>query len=114
MNFRDSYLLIPDKLKELCKHFEILDKKDIFPLKFISITNLHYKGPVPSKEMFFDISAQEYEDYVRRFEGENWDIMKELEKYCEMDCISLYNVFKDTQQFPKAHGKRSVYSNYVI
>lgn len=44
--------------------------------------------------MFFDITTQEYEDYLQRFEGKIWDIIKELEQYCEIDCISLYKVLE--------------------
>lgn len=92
LNFRDSYLLIPVKLKDLCLSFNVNEKKDIFPLKFVTIDNLNYEGDVPSIEIFFGISPDEYNEYVIRFKGVKWNIIKELEKYCELDCISLYNV----------------------
>lgn len=33
VNFRDSYLLFPVRLRELCEHFKILEKKDFFSSK---------------------------------------------------------------------------------
>ena len=67
-----------------------------FPLKFILATpeNLNYVGCVPPIEIFFNISPEEYKDYVSRFEKCIWNLIEELERYCEMDCISLYKVIE--------------------
>lgn len=99
LNFRDSFLLIPSSLKDLSKNFEIKDIKDVFPLKFVSIDNLNYKGNVPPIDDFFNISEDEYKDYLNRFINKEWNMIEELEKYCELDCISLYKVIEKFNEF---------------
>lgn len=66
--FRDSYLLFPDKLRNLCKNFGVEDK-GIFPYRFVNNENipLNYCGPVPAFEFFDDITKDEYDNYCKDF-----------------------------------------------
>lgn len=94
INFRDSYLLIPSSLKDLCKNFKIIESKDIFPHKFVKPQNIKYEGPVPPIETFYNVTSDEYNNYVSRFPDQKWNIIIELDNYCKQDCISLYKVIE--------------------
>lgn len=75
------------------------EKKDYFPLKYVTNDNLDYEGTVPPIEIFYNISEVEYKNYVNRFENKKWILINELEKYCELDCISLYRVIECFNKF---------------
>lgn len=68
ISFRDSLLLIPVKLKDLCKNFKVSNQKDFFPFKLLRIDNLHYECVgAPPKEEFEEISDMDYRIYQNRF-----------------------------------------------
>ena len=92
--FRDSLLLFNSSLKSLCKSFNTDIKKDIFPLDFINNNNitLNYKGQIPSMKYFKDISQEEYNNYIKRFDNLGWSLKDELLNYCIKDCVSLWQI----------------------
>lgn len=95
ISFRDSLLLIPGKLKDLCKNFRVSNQKDFFPFKLLRIDNLHYECiGAPPKEEFEEISDMDYRIYQTRFRRRKWKLIKELIKYNELDSISLHQVIK--------------------
>jgi hypothetical protein len=53
--FRDSYLLLPDPLRDLAKNFKVEDK-GLFPYSFVNEHNLDYIGGIPSI-YYFDESV---------------------------------------------------------
>lgn len=80
--FRCSYKIIPDSLKNIAKSFNI-GKKDIFPHKFSSKENMFYKGTIPSSEFFLTL-----EDYLNfKQEKDIFDFKEECIKYCKNDVI---------------------------
>ena len=95
VKFLDSYQILLSSLKKLSLAFETDDRKDIFPFEFINREerNYNYVGPVPKIEYFPDsVSQKEYIDYANRFNKNNWSLKQEAINYCQLDCISLYQV----------------------
>ena len=92
-DFRDSYLILPTSLRKLAKAFNVETKKGIFPYKFVNSQDikLDYIGNVPGFEYFDQITLDEYNSYSKSFSN-NWIIKEETIKYCEQDCISLYQI----------------------
>ena len=90
--FLDSYLMLPNSLQKLCESFNISDdnKKGIFPIKF---TDLTYKGNFPAYKYFpSKLDLNIYNKYTKRYQNIIWDFKEEAIKYCNLDCISLYQV----------------------
>lgn len=89
LSFKDSYQLLPGSLRNLSKSFSIDSPKGIFPYL---LNDIHYKGLVPSIDYFNNISLEEYNNYSKNFINKEWNFKKEAIKYCELDCISLYQI----------------------
>lgn len=89
IQFKDSYLLLLSSLMNLSKAFGITNPKSIFPFHFVNKDNLNYIGEVPDFSYFNKISNNEYQNYKKR---SVWNLKLEAIKYCELDCISLYQV----------------------
>lgn len=87
--FRDSFLLLNSSLKELSKAFNTSISKDFFPVKF---NNINHVGAIPSIDYFNDITYKEYLEYQKGFTEHGWSFKEEAIKYCEKDCISLYQI----------------------
>jgi DNA polymerase type B, organellar and viral len=97
IEFRDSLLILLQSLAKLCKSFKVENSKSIFPYLFVNENNLDYIGQVPDFKYFDKISKNEYNEYKSNFNN-NWNLKNETKKYCELDCISLYQViFKFTE-----------------
>lgn len=94
LQFKDSLLLLNSSLKKLTKAFNTSVSKDLFPVKF---NNIEHFGEVPSIEYFNNINEREYLNYVNAFKN-NWSFKKESIKYCEKDCISLYQILTKFNQ----------------
>lgn len=94
VNFKDSLLLLPNSLDKLGKSFNVKNQKDIFPHKFVNKNTLNYVGSVPSIDYFINLSEDKYNEYVSRFNN-NWSLKNEVIKYCEQDCIALYQVISN-------------------
>jgi hypothetical protein len=91
LKFKDSLLLLLLSLNKLCKSFSVNNPKTIFPLFFVNENNLNYIGEVPNFKNFKNINLEEYENYKTNFNN-NWNLKNEAIKYCNLDCISLYQV----------------------
>lgn len=97
--FRDSLLLLPGTLRSLAKNFNV-EAKGLFPYKFVNnpAIPLDYIGRVPSYIHFVGVSDTEYTLYKSNFDLEEWNLRTETIKYCELDCLVLYqtiNKFSD-------------------
>lgn len=94
-------------MKDLSKSFSlpVYQQKGIFPHAFVSNPNvsLDYKGAVPDFKYFSGITLDSYNEYCSHFKKNKWNLASEAKKYCQLDCISLYqillkfseNIFKD-------------------
>jgi hypothetical protein len=89
ITFKDSYLLLPSSLRKLGKSFKVEYIKGIFPYM---LSNINYKGIVPDIKYFSNISIEDYNKYKDLFTGKIWSFRKESKKYCELDCISLFQI----------------------
>ena len=90
LQFKDSYLILIASLRKLCSSFKVETVKSIFPHLFVNENTLSYKGKVPNFNFFENLTNKEYLDYKSLFRI--WDLKKEAVKYCEIDCISLYQI----------------------
>ena len=89
--FKDSYLLLPSSLRKLGKSFNVEMLKGIFPY---ALSDINYKGIVPEFKYFNNVSIEDYNKYKESFNSINktWNFRKEAIKYCELDCISLFQI----------------------
>jgi hypothetical protein len=95
ISFRDSLLMLPSSLRKLSKQFNV-ENKTIFPYNFVNDQYnknviLNYIGKVPSFKYFNDLNIEQYNQYINNFNKE-WSLKDETIKYCNQDCISLYQV----------------------
>ena len=90
IKFRDSLLLLLNSLDKLCKSFSVENPKSIFPHLFVNENNLDYIGEVPHLEYFIDFPKNN--KYQTNFNS-NWNLKEEAIKYCNLDCISLYQIW---------------------
>jgi len=86
--FKDSMLLLPSSLSELCKSFNLEQNKGLFPFNLMDI---YYTGSFPRFEYWTDIGFFEHEDMAKAFKG-IWSFKDEAIKYCKLDCLVLYQI----------------------
>jgi hypothetical protein len=91
IEFRDSLLMLPISLRKLCIAFNV-DNKGIFPYDFANDIYLDYNGNVPAINFFDKVTQDEYNTYLSNYVNNTWNLKQETIKYCELDCISLYQV----------------------
>jgi len=91
IKFKDSLLLLLNSLSKLSKSFNIENPKSLFPIFFVNENNLDYIGEVPDFIYFKNIKLAEYNKYKASF-NKNWGLKNEAIKYCNLDCISLYQI----------------------
>jgi|SRR5688572_3777733 len=93
LNFKDSYLLLPSSLKNLSKSFNIDSPKGTFPIHF---NDIEYIGDVPLYNYFNtkSVTLDQYNEYKNNYnrQSQEWNFRTEAIKYCELDCISLYQI----------------------
>jgi len=93
--FRDSNQLLIGSLAKLGQSFKVETLKSIFPYSFVNEDNLDYIGGIPNINSFDnDVSRSEYLKYYENFNDDDrlWNLRNETIKYCNIDCISLYQV----------------------
>ena len=90
VTFRDSQQMLIGSLRNLAISFGVETQKSIFPYDFVNENNLDYNGPIPDFKYFDGISSLDYNCYIENYNV--WNLRDETIKYCEIDCISLYQV----------------------
>jgi hypothetical protein len=88
ITFKDSQQLLMFYLRNLGKAFGVDVQKGFFPYNFVNENNLNYIGVTPDFSLFDNISHDEYDGIT----SYNWNLKDEAIKYCEIDCISLYQI----------------------
>ena len=87
--FKDSYLLLPLPLRELCTAFSVSIPKGYFPFK---LTNIFYKGIIPKLEYWSGITIVDYVSFAKNYIGKTWSFRDEAVKYCKLDCKCLHEI----------------------
>jgi len=89
ITFMDSLLILPSSLRKLCQSFSVEIVKSFFPFK---LTDINYKGSIPDYKYFDGISPIEYNEYKLSKNNKIWDFKEEAIAYCQIDCISLFQI----------------------
>jgi hypothetical protein len=87
--FKDSFLLLPHSLRNLCKAFNIDVPKGYFPF---NLNEINYTGVFPNYEYWTDISNSEWNDLKKSHGKIIWNFKDEAIKYCKLDCKSLHEI----------------------
>lgn len=87
--FKDSFLLLPNSLRKLCKAFNILMPKGHFPFL---LNDILYKGIFPAFKYWTGISLEQYLELSKEFVGVQWSFKDEAIKYCNLDCKCLHEI----------------------
>jgi hypothetical protein len=106
ISFRDSLLLLPNKLSLLAKTFGVANK-DLFPYKFVNLntTAFDYIGSMP-KLQYYNIAdmgedakerLQTWKEYQARFtnntrKNKQWNLKDETILYCKNDVKILWEI----------------------
>ena len=84
----DSIQLLNGSLDSLCKSFEIVHKKGIFPHNFINKDRLFYIGHTPNFHYFKNMPLTLY----NKIKSDHWNLKHEALKYLESDVLGLLEV----------------------
>ena len=84
----DSYAMLPQALSKLGDNFGVTTIKSKFPYKFAVEDHLFYEGPMPSIDMYDNISLVEYND----ISVYTWSFKEETIKYLTNDLLSLHEI----------------------
>jgi len=84
----DSIQLINGSLDSLCKSFNIINKKGIFPHNFVNKDRLLYIGDTPDHIHFKNMPINLY----NKIKSNNWDLKSEALKYLKSDILGLLEV----------------------
>lgn len=87
--FKDSMLLLPKSLRQLCDSFNIVNKKGVFPYLLNDVT---YKGKFPNYNLFTSISNNEYLNMKVQYSNQIWCFKEEAINYCKLDCLVLHQI----------------------
>jgi len=87
--FKDSFLMLPLSLRDLCNSFKIEAPKGHFPYL---LNDLKYKGQFPDFKYFTSLSTNEYLNLKNQYHNKIWSFKDEAIKYCILDCKSLHEI----------------------
>jgi DNA polymerase type B, organellar and viral len=115
ISFRDSLLLLPNKLSLLAKTFGVANK-DLFPYKFVNekTTTFDYNNVIPTlqyfnvSDMVDDVSErlQNWKEYRARFNDKNWNLKDETILYCKNDVKILWEILD--------HYSKIIFENWYV
>jgi hypothetical protein len=95
INFKDSYLMLPESLRKLAHSFNV-EEKGYFPFRFLNdpLNPLIYEGEIPDYKYYIDsnLTIDEYNTIKKSYVNKRWNLRKECVKYCEQDCTTLHQV----------------------
>ena len=84
----DSIQMLNGSLDSLCKSFNIINKKGIFPHNFMNKDNLFYIGETPPHKYFNKMPITLY----NTIKSDNWDLKAESLAYLKKDVLGLLEV----------------------
>ena len=92
-------------LRSLGKSFGVEILKGYFSYDFVNENNLDYIGIIPDFKYFVNISHDEYDGIT----SYNWNLKDEAIRYCEKDCISLYQIILKFNELIFEHFKINIH-----
>lgn len=90
VKIQDSASMLPGKLIDLCKDYDVEIHKGYFPYDFCNKNTLFYKGHTPDISYYKDMDKKLYKKLYK----EVWDLKQECLEYLEKDLLSLYQVLE--------------------
>jgi hypothetical protein len=109
--FKDSYLLLPLALRNLCVPFGVATPKGYFPFK---LTNIFYAGLLPAFESWVGISTSVYNTLFSEFKNKTWNFRNEAIKYCKLDCKCLHEIIVKFNELIFNHFSINVHSALTL
>ena len=112
--FKDSFLLLPLSLRELCKAFDVLNPKTHFPFL---LSDTSYIGNIPDFELWKDIKKDEFDIIAKDYlplGNELWSFREESLKYCKIDCKSLFDVLEKFNSLVFNEFKLNVHNSLTL
>lgn len=112
--FKDSYLLLPMSLRQLCNSFKVINIKSYFPFL---LTDINYVGSFPDFELWTDLHIEDYQRlklHNKNFEGGIWSFMKESINYCNVDCKCLFDVLVNFNELVFIEFKVNIHSALTL
>ena len=107
--FKDSYLLLPNSLRELCKAFSIKTPKTHFPFK---LNDINYIGEFPDADAW-GMTHGEWKTLRDNFKGV-WSFKDESIKYCKIDCKSLFDILVDFNKLVFDNFKVNIHQSLTL
>jgi hypothetical protein len=87
--FKDSLLMLPMALRNLCSAFNVKTVKTNFPF---NLSDINYSGEFPSFDSWTGLTQSQYEEIQNEHGNKPWSFKDESIKYCKIDCLALYEV----------------------
>lgn len=112
--FKDSYLLIPNSLRSLCKIFKVANPKSYFPFKLNDIFHAPEVGGALPAMHYWTITFEEYERLIKRFLKRTWSFKEESVKYCTLDCVALDQVLTKFNEYIFEHFSIDVHKTLTL
>jgi hypothetical protein len=83
--FKDSLLMLPLSLRQLCDSFKVDNPKGIFPYL---LNDILYKGEFPKYELFTSLSLNEYLNLKNQYSNKTWSF-KDQAINCCCNCFKV-------------------------
>lgn len=109
--FKDSYLLLPLSLRNLCRAFKVVIPKGYFPFK---LSNIFYTGVFPKFEYWTGIPLTQWNIIKTEYGKRLWNFKDEAIKYCKLDCQSLHQVLTSFNQLIFNEFQINVHTVYTL
>lgn len=107
LNFVDSLQILPQSLKSLAKQFNV-EEKGMFPVLMPKPEKDEKDEIFPDYKFFKGVTLEEYNQFKSEFKG-NWVFRDEAIKYCEQDCITLYQVINKFNELIFERFKKNIW-----
>ena len=90
ITFKDSLLLLPLSLRDLCTAFKVRTPKSYFPFDLKTLSTSYVSETFPSRDLYPNISKSDYIALKREHGNKVWNFKDEAIKYCKTDCHDLH------------------------
>lgn len=96
--FKDSMLLMPNSIRQLCTAFNVEIPKGHFPFL---LNDIFYKGLFPAYTYWTGITLEQHLELSKEFSLLNikWSFKDEAIKYCNLDCKCLYEILIELNNY---------------